>query len=943
MRFILSFWGIVCLVCLFNSCGKNGSGRESLHNQWESEIKKILDEQSFPEDTIELRKICEQFKTNGNKLGECRTLQNLGERYRMASSFMESSEYYKSAALIAREIADTLEIINALNGLGTDFRRIGSLKEAIDYHYEALSYSEFFSGKKTAKGRKAQTISLNGIGNAYLSLGELDEAEVLFRQALVIENELGSDLGQAINYANIGSIYFEKSMLDSAVWYYNASMEYNQRAKSELGQALCYIYLGDIFNARNLQNEALEQYLIAYNIMLDKKVDSWHWLNACHAVGRILLQMGNLKEAEKYLEFGLEVSKKANSYEHLQQNYLLLSDLWHKKGNDALAFENLSLSGNYADSISNKQNDSQLLDARLKYEHNVFDHKLDELDRQKEKQTKRRENVIIIFIAFSAILMVIIGIFYYKSILDKKQAIILKKIEKMRSDFFMNITHEFRTPITVILGLSKHLASVLKNEPADIQQNLHSIDRQGKHLLALVNQLLDFSKSESGTSNPQWKNGDVVAYLQMLIESYTQHAKNKGIELVLCREINELKINFVPDYWIKIFGNLLSNALKHCESGDSIVVHVSCNQAMSECHVSIKDTGEGILSEDIDHIFELYYRSDISKSKYIGSGIGLALTKRLTEELGGKITVSSVPEKETKFTVTLPIHTFLLEVKQEDYSVFESFETNYLDEENRINGSSLKQNIHAKSILVVEDSQDVSHYISTILSPHYHLFFASDGQEGLEVAEKQIPDLIITDIMMPVKNGYDFCSDLRKSLAISHIPIIMITARDTMDDKLKGLESGADVYLTKPFDEQELLIRVKKLLENRAKLILKYSVSLWQEKTKPENDVNLDFLLKVSKAIDKKIDNPDYFPAGLASDICLSESQLNRKLKALSGHTISSFVLQCRMNKAKILLANGNNNISEIANNCGFSDLSYFSRSFKKVVGMTPSEYMRHK
>jgi DNA-binding response OmpR family regulator len=246
-------------------------------------------------------------------------------------------------------------------------------------------------------------------------------------------------------------------------------------------------------------------------------------------------------------------------------------------------------------------------------------------------------------------------------------------------------------------------------------------------------------------------------------------------------------------------------------------------------------------------------------------------------------------------------------------------------------------------VLVIEDSRDVAHYISTILEGRYSVIHASNGNEGILAAERHIPDLIITDVMMPEKDGLAFTAELRASLAISHIPVIMVTARSTTEDKIEGLRAGVDAWLAKPFDERELLARIKQLLDSRARLMKVYSDALFRgEQTQTTGtDRNMAFITRLSIAVNTHLGDEGWFPDGLAAEMCLSESQLGRKLKAMTGHTISSFVMRARLNKAKQLLSRRDRSIKEVAFACGFSDLSYFSRSFRKVFGYTPSEFLK--
>jgi YesN/AraC family two-component response regulator len=360
----------------------------------------------------------------------------------------------------------------------------------------------------------------------------------------------------------------------------------------------------------------------------------------------------------------------------------------------------------------------------------------------------------------------------------------------------------------------------------------------------------------------------------------------------------------------------------------------------------VKDSGDGIAPQALAHIFELYYTTASGNAGHTGSGIGLALSKRLVEEMGGTVTVESAHGKGTEFAITLPVSDAQIppdELDITETSIASPVSCIVADIESHEFASEAAGNWH-KTILIIEDNRDVAHYISTILDGKYSLLYAKDGSEGLQVAEHHIPDLIITDVMMPVKDGYAFTADLRASLPVQHIPVIMLTARGETDDRLEGLKAGADAYLSKPFDERELTVRIKQLLDSRAMLMKTYTNALLDGVlvNSADTDHNMAFISRLSIMVSSHLDDEAYFPETLAANMCLSRSQLNRKMKAMTGHTISSFVMRMRLDKAQQMLLKRDKNISEIAYSCGFSDLAYFSRSFKETFGCTPSQFLKN-
>lgn len=929
--------------CLQNN-NKQGHEWEVQKQQWKIEM-----DSAFPKwtnDTIEINKRISYFQQSGNKLGEQAMLRHLGYINRTNSQFRPAIEYHSQSLQLSYELNDTVLITNALNELGTDFRRTGAYDEALNYHYMSLQLSEAYTGSDINSITRNIASSYNGIGVIYSAMNNFKEAIQAYEKALEIEVSKDNFRGMAMNNANIGSVYFDLGEYEKAEDYFHKSLDNNIQANVPMGIALCNINLGKVYEIRGEDGAALEEFHKAYEI-LSELPDKWHWIKSGLHLGEAYMKMDKHNIAWEYLDEALRTALELNTASYIQEAYELLSKYHYSRGNYKQSTDDLRLSLAYADTVSYNLEANRLLESRINYETEKYTRQIEELDLKNQFQANRRKYYILTLISITAVLIAILLIILYKRKLDKQQVEEIKKLEKMRSDFFTNLTHELRTPITVINGLNQHLMQKVGDDCFADAQDLKVMQRQGRHLIHLVNLLLDFSRSESGVIKLKWRNGDMVDFLKAIAEFYVQYAKNKGIDMFVYSEELDLIMNFAPLSIKRIMDNLLSNAIKNCSSKDQIVVHIKHDKEKDNCHIIVKDTGKGISEKDLPNIFELYYTGD-SPVGYTGIGIGLALTKQLVQEMGGTIDVTSTLGIGTEFTITLPISNAPIPQDEQEKFVDDpllindsalNFETNDEDSD-----TSFSLNGNGKeTILIVEDNKDLSHYISSILSRQYRVIHASNGEEGLLVAEEHIPDLIITDVMMPKKDGYAFTSELRNSVAISHIPVIMVTARVTTEDKLEGLKSGADAYIAKPFDERELLARIRQLLKSRMLLMETYRVALlYSDKSNiAETNSNMAFISKLSVIVNKHLDDQEYFPDGLTAEMHLSEAQLNRKLKAMTGHTITSFVMRARLNHAKQLLAKRNMNITEVALSSGFSDLSYFSRSFKKVFGYTPSQFIK--
>ena len=529
---------------------------------------------------------------------------------------------------------------------------------------------------------------------------------------------------------------------------------------------------------------------------------------------------------------------------------------------------------------------------------------------------------------------IVIGIWKYelKRRLSKSEAIRLKEMDTLKTRLYTNITHEFRTPLTVILGMADNL-----NEQ---QHERHLIRRNSKNLLRLVNQLLDLSKLDSGSMKMDLVQGDVINYLRYLTESFHSIAQEKQIRLSFNSEIDELIMDFDEVKIQHVIYNLLSNALKFTPIDGQVILHIGqiTNKGVSHLQLRVSDTGIGIREDNQKYIFDRFYQADSSTTrKGEGTGIGLALTKELVKMMGGDIRLESRLGQGTHFTINLPIklhpNTPMMDLNLEMNKEF----INEIDS-TVIASKNLQELIHTSGdlpqLLLIEDNKDVAIYIETLLKKDFRVTKAINGREGIELALSSIPDIIISDVMMPEKDGFEVCQTLKTDERTSHIPIILLTARAEQKDKVTGLQHGADAYLMKPFHKEELLVRLEKLLELRKALLEKYSQGVSFPTEPSLEDI---FLQKVYDVIETHIDDTSFTVTDLCRILHLSKMQLYRKLKALTGTTPTLFIRSYRLSKALHLLKTTDHNISEIAYNVGFSDPAYFSRAFKEEFNTPPS------
>ena len=529
----------------------------------------------------------------------------------------------------------------------------------------------------------------------------------------------------------------------------------------------------------------------------------------------------------------------------------------------------------------------------------------------------------------------------------------LRNLDQLKSHFFANISHEFRTPLTLILGqIESVLASNLEIKE---KGKLQVATRNARRLLTLINQLLDLSKLEAGSMELNAEQHNIVSFLKSLFFSFESLADNQKIKLKFESELENIPVVFDPDKIEKVFYNLVSNAFKFTSLQGEIKVSLKLIEPF-KVEICVKDNGIGIPADRISHIFDRFYQIDSSSTReHEGTGIGLALTKELVELHHGKISVKSEVNKGTEFSIHLPLGG--LKTKEEP-----SLEktTNYSsngnnsddnekdlvlnDEHHELNISNsdtqIPFNDQNEIVLIAEDNADVRAYIREQLENDYKILEAKNGEEGFSIAQNEIPDLIITDVMMPKKDGYQFCKEIRNDEKTSHIPIIMLTAKAGLDDKIEGLETGVDAYLTKPFSARELRVRVRNLIYQRKQLRKRFSKSTI---LKPSDvsvvSVEQIFLEKTIRTIEKHFEDEQFGVEKLADEMNMSVSQLNRKLNALVDQPPGQLIRSFRLQRAADLLKQNAGTVAEICYRVGFNDQAYFSRAFKKQFGTSPSEY----
>ncbi|MFQ5571263.1 MAG: response regulator [Rhodothermales bacterium] len=540
----------------------------------------------------------------------------------------------------------------------------------------------------------------------------------------------------------------------------------------------------------------------------------------------------------------------------------------------------------------------------------------------------------------------------------EEQARRLMELDEVKSRFFANISHEFRTPLTLISARLDDLRRYYQgSQAAQAGRLLDLLKNDAYRLDHLIQQLLDLSKMEAGMMSLNLRSTDLIALLRDLLLTFASLAERKEITVTFDAPPESVFLDVDPEAIVKVFTNLLSNAFKFTPPGGR--VRVECRRSKKEgVDLLVQDTGPGIPAEALPHVFERYYQAELAYTPdQIGMGIGLALSRELVQLHGGTIGVESTVGQGSLFAVALPTRTVSGEDIVQDQGrqddlfrtarhVATSVEQDYVTEQQKPDIPLMDENDEDRTVvLIADDNPSIRALVRSRLEPEYRVLEARNGKEGMECARQCLPDLVITDVMMPEMDGYAFVRALRQDPELDFIPIIMLTVKASADNKLEGLREGVDDYLTKPFEVRELQARVRNLIATRERLRERF---MQEAAALPKPDASVmssdqRFLERARAVVEAHLSDASFSVEKMASELALDRSTLYRHLRSLVDQSTVDFVRSIRLERAAQLLAGRTGTVSEIAYGVGFKSVAYFSTCFSKKYGITPSAYMRAK
>ncbi|HRP58395.1 tetratricopeptide repeat protein [Agriterribacter sp.] len=869
-------------------------------------------------------------RRSNNHFLEATGLYNQSRSYELSNNLSTALETLEDAMAIFDRIGRKKNVANCYNSYNRIYQTLGNYAQALSYGLRALRI------KEALNDQAGLAVALTNVGNVYLLTEHFDDALVHFTRALAIDSANNDSEGISISLLNIGVAFQKKGNYSNALNKYRQALDIVRQLGNKGDEVWLLNNIGSTLRQSGKPDSSLVYLISSLSTAEKYNINSSHILND---LAETYLAINKPEAAKKHALEAVDASEKEQNLGQLVYAWQFLGDSYEKLGNYPNAYHALKQHTVFKDSLLNVKKAALLNNLKVQYESEKKEQTIALLTKEKASAAFRRNA----YLASGVLIAVILLLLYNRQRLNSKKNRLLyekgKEVDKMKTTFFSNISHEFRTPLTLILGPVQSLLS-LTTDPKMIRQ-LNTMERNAQRLLGQIDQLLYLSKLESDKPEISLTRLNIIPLIRGTVMNFSSMADDRQINLQVETPMPGLTMDVDKEKIETVIINLLSNAFKFTPRGGSITVTVDMVEKGNTpyCGIRIQDTGMGINEKDIPHVFDRFYQSnDRQKAQQGGSGIGLALVKELVKLHKGSINIVSKPNEGAEVTVLLPL--------PEDYTVQQSPGAGKKGDEvpvsmfNPLPAENWEEpEVRKTIVLVIEDNADVMLYIKDVLQNEYHIVEAANGAEGILKAIETIPDLVISDVMMPEKDGYEVCSTLKQDERTSHIPLILLTAKVSFEDKLHGLQQKADEYLTKPFSPKELLLRVANLISSRKALREKYSKELVLKPldvTVPS--IEEAFLQKVMLVAEERIADESFTVVDLATEVGMSRSQLHRKLQALTNQSATEFIRSYRLTKAMDMIKQHAGSVAEIGYKVGFSSPSYFNKMFLQQYGITPGQ-----
>ncbi len=847
--------------------------------------------------------------------------------YLMAEHYYDLGQY-ENALLEGEKARDVMD-----KKKSTKFQSdvMGMLSNA---QYRIGDYDEALKTLLTAyeidkKLKKPELISsdLHTLAAIYLAVEQPVQGIQYAEKAIAIERKLNRTDRLATRLGLASELYLLNNELNKAIEAINEAYKIDKQDPRTEKAAIRMVQMGTVFEAMGKLNEA--QQIIEQAIpTLKEKGITYSLAIAYNQLGSIKLRTNNQQEAIDYYKMALEQSIKCGSpkVERIAER-----GLWEamRESNPKGALLHLERYSELNDSMVSK-----MAATRIKVIETT-----NQITEQNELDNKNKLFKQVLkwggFALVAMLVALLAGVLYSRRKVNNALKM-QQQTQDLRNRFFTNITNELQTPLSVVMGAGQQLLSSSKSN-AEEKRLGEMIINHGKNMLGLVNQLLDIEKIQTTIEKPDLKRGDIMMFARMLVDNYTDAAQQKLINLEFLSPVHTLMVAFAPDHLRRILHILIDNAIKFTPRNGKVTVKMTPIES-SRMKLEVSDTGKGIPTEEINRLFEPMVQS-ANGDDGVGTGLGLSLVNQLVNAMNGTINVDSKLGQGTLFTIEFPVR------YGEDATQSTTSESHMMAE-NLIRQP--KNGKHNPLVFIVENNDDVAFFIASLLNKKYNLRFARDGQEAWQTAQDMVPDLIISNIIMPVMDGKQLIEKVRSSASLNHIPIIALTNSNSEKERLACLQAGADIVLVKPFNSEELSLQAEHLIEQRMMLRERYQKASGavpaDSGAKPMSKEDQDFINKLVDIIHVHMtkENADLDIDSIAAALSLSRKQLRNRIASITGMTTVAFVLQVRLNYARRIISTEDTPMTAVANRCGFQTLSHFSKAFKQQFGVSPQQFRKN-
>ena len=843
----------------------------------------------------------------------------MAEHYYNLEQYESSMEEGRQAQELAQNRKPDKFMSDLLGVLSNAQFRLGDYNEALKTLLQAYRVDKKLNNKMLISS------DLNSLAAIYLAVGQPSPGITYIEKAIAMEREMGRRDRISTRLGMGSELYLLNNELDKAMNAIEEAYDIEREDGNSEKAAVRLVQKGAVLEAMSRLDEARSTIMKALP-ELEKSANIYSLAVAYNQLGNIEKKTGHNEKAINHYKKALEYSIRCGSpkVERTAER-----GLWEtmRDSNPSVALIHLERYTTLTDSMHNEMASIQM---------EVMETTAYNLEQLEVDEKSKRLNNLMKWGGLALCLMLAAMLtgalhFWRKS---KKTLRMQQQVQDMRSLFFNNITNELQTPLTVVMGAGERLLEGHKTNAEENKRLGEMIVRHGKNMLGIVNRLLDIEKVKTAVAPPDLRPGDIVMFVRLLVDNHSKDAHQKLINLDFSCPVTSLKVVFAPNYIRKIVHVLIDNAIKFTSRNGSI--HVSLASLENDkMRLIVSDTGRGIPIEERKRIFEPFTQS-ANGDDGVDTSVNLSLVSQIVQALNGTISVDSELGHGTTFTIDFPVQPV-----ENDNSSAE--EASRLFTEDRVIPISRKQ--HKPLAFIVENNEDVAFFIANLLQTDFDIRLAVDGHEALQNATEMVPDLIITNIMMPVMDGKELMQQLRSNPALSHIPFIALTSDTSEQERLSCIKAGADIVLVKPFNSTELRMVANHLITQRSVMrehAVKGNNRNNDATTEQMSTENKDFINRLVDVIHVQMSKDDINIDHIAAALSMSRKQLRTKVMAITGLTPVAYILQVRLNYARHMIANGDESLTAIANKCGFQNLSHFSKAFKQQFGISPLQFRKN-